>query len=149
VVIGEQGPERAHSAPVVPLVLDIGERIDALSIGRGLEDDVARAVEGRRQGVVEEGFAVHAVASAQVLVALDDRRGGTDAQAATGAGHWYPVLLFLAASRLNWAHCGPFIMGMRRSACWAPACVSYVMVVLPLFPCFVVMRTTPLAPRAP
>src|SRR2546430_3484803 len=52
------------------------------------------------------------------------------AQAATAAGHWYPVELFLAASRLNWAHCGPFITGMRRSACWAPAWVSYVMVVL-------------------
>src|SRR5438552_2639513 len=85
VVIGEQGPERARAGPVVLLVRDVGERVDALPVGRGLEQQVARAVVGHPQRVIPECFTVHAVAAAQVLVALDHRGRGADAQTGIGA----------------------------------------------------------------
>src|SRR5256714_8876434 len=44
VVVGEQGPEYARASPIVLLVRDVGERVDALPVGRGLEQQVARAV---------------------------------------------------------------------------------------------------------
>src|SRR5205823_6102925 len=71
-------------APVVLLVRDIGERVDALPVGRGLEQQVARGVIRHTQRVIPERFAVYAVAPAQVLVALDHRGRGADSQ--TGIG---------------------------------------------------------------
>ena len=70
-IVGEQGPERARACAVVLLVLDVGERVDALPVGRGLEQEVPRAVVRHSQRVITERFAVDAVAPAQVLVALD------------------------------------------------------------------------------
>ena len=80
----EHRPENAIAQRLVDLVGDVAQRVVALRVRRGLEDEVPRTVVGNAEGRVLHGLRVEPVASTQILHAADEQRRAAGAEACLG-----------------------------------------------------------------